>query len=91
MITNVKNMMKERLTEYQNRNKKLPERIIIFRGGVSEGQFDIVLKDEAREIKAAFRAFKSYNPSFSATSADDIAFGTSCLFAYTRTGRPFGK
>ena len=62
MITEVKDMMKERLTEYRNRNKKLPERVIVFRGGVSEGQFDTVLKEELPDIKAAFRAFSQYNP-----------------------------
>ena len=62
MITEVKDMMKERLTEYRNRNKKLPERVIVFRDGVSEGQFDTVLKEELPDIKAAFRAFSQYNP-----------------------------
>ena len=60
-------MMKERLQEYQKKNGKLPERVIVFRDGVSEGQFDIVLKDEVREIKAAFRSFKSYSPKLTVT------------------------
>ncbi|KAI5118505.1 hypothetical protein M0805_004005 [Coniferiporia weirii] len=62
MITDVKKMMVERLTEYSSRQKSLPERVIVFRDGVSEGQFDQVLLLELPEIKAAFRSFKDYKP-----------------------------
>lgn len=50
--------MIERLQEYLNYNKKLPDRIIVFRDGVSEGQFDLVLKHERPEIEKALKAMK---------------------------------
>lgn len=67
MIQSIKEMMIERLTEYRTRMRALPERVFVFRDGVSEGQFDIVLKNELPEIKAAFQAFQSYNPKLSVT------------------------
>jgi eukaryotic translation initiation factor 2C len=36
MIQELRDMMIERLLLYEKRNKRLPERIIIFRDGVSE-------------------------------------------------------
>ncbi|THH04985.1 hypothetical protein EW145_g5129 [Phellinidium pouzarii] len=62
MITEVKAMIIERLIEYSKRQKSLPERVIVFRDGVSEGQFDQVLIHELPEIQAAFRSFKDYRP-----------------------------
>lgn len=47
---------KDRLRLWQDSNKKqLPEYIIIFRDGVSEGQFNMVLKDELPNIRQACR------------------------------------
>ncbi|KAJ8105143.1 hypothetical protein ONZ43_g7544 [Nemania bipapillata] len=43
----------DRLRLYQKHNKKLPKNIIIFRDGVSEGQFETVLKEELPYIRAA--------------------------------------
>ncbi|KAH8113207.1 Piwi-domain-containing protein [Phellopilus nigrolimitatus] len=62
MITGVKQMMTERLSEYLKHMKTLPERVVVFRGGVSDGQFKHVLAHELPEIKAAFRSFKGYSP-----------------------------
>ena len=55
-------MMVERLNEYRKRMNKLPDRVLVFRDGVSEGQFDQVLIHELPEIKKAFRTFQQYNP-----------------------------
>lgn len=55
MIQNFEGMMIERLKLYEARNKALPERVILFRDGVSEGQFDKVLTDELPKIREAFR------------------------------------
>lgn len=57
MITDLKSMMEERLRLYQSKKKALPRRIIIYRDGVSEGQFNLVIQEELPEIKKAFEAF----------------------------------
>ncbi|KAH8109367.1 Piwi-domain-containing protein [Phellopilus nigrolimitatus] len=62
MVTDLKKMMVERLDEYFKRMKTLPERVVVFRDGVSEGEFVQVLVAELPEIKAAFLSFKGYNP-----------------------------
>jgi hypothetical protein len=47
---------KDRLRLWQDNNgKRLPEYIVIFRDGVSEGQFNMVLKDELPNIRQACR------------------------------------
>ncbi|KAH8109520.1 Piwi-domain-containing protein [Phellopilus nigrolimitatus] len=62
MITDVKEMMIERLNEYTKRMKTLPERVVVFRAGVSDGQFKHVLTHELPAIKAAFLSFKGKSP-----------------------------
>lgn len=62
MVTDLKKMMVERLDEYFKRMKTLPERVVVFRDGVSEGEFVQVLVAELPDIKAAFLSFKGYNP-----------------------------
>ncbi|KAL4072209.1 Piwi domain-containing protein [Scleroderma yunnanense] len=58
MITNLKNMMIGRLELFKARNKgKLPDRVLVYRDGVSEGQFNIVRDEELPEMKQAFRKF----------------------------------
>lgn len=62
-------MMKERLLLYRTKNaNKLPERIIVFRDGVSEGQFALVLAQELPSIRKACQAMpqpggKPYSPT----------------------------
>jgi hypothetical protein len=66
MITNLANMMAERLRAFTARSKRLPDRILVYRDGVSEGQFAIVVGEELPELRAAFRKFdtaqKPYRP-----------------------------
>lgn len=59
MVTNLDQMMVERLELFKLRNKQLPDRILVYRDGVSEGQFKIVIDEEMPKIKAAFRKFDS--------------------------------
>ncbi|CAE6486384.1 unnamed protein product [Rhizoctonia solani] len=59
MITDLTDMMIERLNAFQVRNKVLPERILFFRDGVSEGQFLTVRDDELPKVNAAFAKYKS--------------------------------
>jgi eukaryotic translation initiation factor 2C len=56
VIQDIKGMMAKRLLCYKNKNKALPEKVILFRTGVPESQFDLVLRQELPEIKKAFVA-----------------------------------
>ncbi|KAG8785348.1 hypothetical protein FRC15_001567 [Serendipita sp. 397] len=59
MIQNLEKMIVDRLLLYQLHNKALPERVLFFRDGVSEGQFDSVLVEELPQIRKAFeRVYK---------------------------------
>ncbi|KAI6040506.1 Piwi domain-containing protein [Pisolithus marmoratus] len=58
MITKLKDMMISRLEIFRSCNKgKLPERVLVYRDGVSEGQFDIVRSEEHPEIMKAFQKY----------------------------------
>ncbi|KIK78298.1 hypothetical protein PAXRUDRAFT_834618 [Paxillus rubicundulus Ve08.2h10] len=60
MVTNLKNMMIDRLKLFQSKNNgKLPERVLVYRDGVSEGQFNIVRLDERPQMFAAFQTFST--------------------------------
>ncbi|KAJ7747645.1 argonaute-like protein [Mycena maculata] len=72
MLSELRDMLVERLLVYEKKNKVLPQRIIVFRDGVSEGQFDIVVQEEKAQILEAFeklstkaRGPKPYRPSVS--------------------------
>lgn len=53
IIVDFKNMAKELLLEFYRSTRKRPERIFVFRDGVSEGQFDQVLTHEYAALRAA--------------------------------------
>ncbi|KAL8669539.1 MAG: hypothetical protein Q9168_005871 [Polycauliona sp. 1 TL-2023] len=56
MILHLKSMFLERLDHWQDKfPNNLPERIVIYRDGVSEGQYKTLLKDELPQITAACR------------------------------------
>lgn len=61
-IVNFGEMCLELVDSYARVNQVRPEKIILFRDGVSESQFDMVLNEELADIKWAFR-MKNYNPS----------------------------
>jgi eukaryotic translation initiation factor 2C len=56
MIDGMQDMLVERLQLYKKKNKSLPQRIIFYRDGVSEGQFDLVLQHELPQMTKAFEA-----------------------------------
>lgn len=65
MVSNLDRMLRERLHLYQRTNKKLPDRILIYRDGVSEGQFPAVIAEELPLMHKACRQFdlpKKYEP-----------------------------
>lgn len=53
MITDVGNMLKSRLTLWQKHNKQLPENILVYRDGVSEGEYELVRDLEVPALKKA--------------------------------------
>jgi len=57
MVTNLAKMTWERLTLFKQKNRLLPQRILVYRDGVSEGQFFTVLEEELPAMKQAFRKF----------------------------------
>ena len=55
MVKNLDDMIAELLQEYFRVNKTHPENLVIFRDGVSEGQFEIVNRTEIPLIQAGIR------------------------------------
>lgn len=55
-------MCLELIESYDRLNKVKPEKIIIFRDGVSEGQFDMVLNEELFDLRRALRTV-NYSPT----------------------------
>ncbi|KDR72808.1 hypothetical protein GALMADRAFT_158483 [Galerina marginata CBS 339.88] len=55
MLDELRDMLIERLQVYERKNKALPSRVIVYRDGVSEGQFDTVLEEELPQILDAFK------------------------------------
>lgn len=53
MVDGLEAMFKSRLLLWRDRNKTLPENILVYRDGVSEGQYDIVLDQELPCLRAA--------------------------------------
>ncbi|CAE6967225.1 ago3 [Symbiodinium sp. CCMP2456] len=61
-ITDLSSMAQSILEKWRNVNNKLPETIIYYRDGVSDGQFINVLK---RELNLLDSAFKNISPTYS--------------------------
>ncbi|GKV36841.1 hypothetical protein SLEP1_g44931 [Rubroshorea leprosula] len=59
-IQDFKEMCLEHLEAYVKLNKVRPDKIMIFRDGVSEGQFDMVLNEELSGLKGAFRSMNYF-------------------------------
>ncbi|KAI0291922.1 Piwi domain-containing protein [Multifurca ochricompacta] len=65
--TILRDMIVERLEAYRRHSKVLPERMIVFRDGVSEGQYDEVLKEELPQFFAAFQTVDAKNSKYHPT------------------------
>ena len=61
MVISIDTMMTELLNQYHKVNNVYPKNVIIFRDGVSDGQFNKVLTIEIPRIESAFRQEKIYN------------------------------
>lgn len=55
MVTGLEKLMMSRLDVWRKKNPQLPENILIYRDGVSEGQYSQVLEDELPLIRNACR------------------------------------
>jgi len=63
MIKKLDQMVYDILVNYRNHQKKLPQKIIVYRDGVSEGQFQHVIDNEYSLLEKAFKSFgPNYNP-----------------------------
>ncbi|KAI1174313.1 Piwi-domain-containing protein [Nemania sp. FL0916] len=58
MVSELKSMLESRLRLWKNkgRHASLPENILVYRDGVSEGQYAAVLEEELPQIRAACKA-----------------------------------
>ncbi|KAI0313106.1 Piwi-domain-containing protein [Amylostereum chailletii] len=66
-IAELADMMIERLLAYQKHSKSLPERVLVFRDGVSEGQYDKVLREELPQLFEAFKRIDPKKPNYHPT------------------------
>ena len=62
MVSTLKEMMQERLKLWINQNKRGPVKILIYRDGVSEGQYKTVLEDELKQIREACKEIYGQRP-----------------------------
>uniref|UniRef100_A0A5B6Z4E7 Uncharacterized protein n=1 Tax=Davidia involucrata TaxID=16924 RepID=A0A5B6Z4E7_DAVIN len=67
-ILNFGSMCLDLLQSYERLNKVKPQRIVVFRDGVSEGQFDMVLNEELHDLKKAIYE-KNYRPTITVVVA----------------------
>ncbi|KAF1931392.1 Piwi-domain-containing protein [Didymella exigua CBS 183.55] len=54
MVNELEEMIIERLKLWQMRNRSLPDKVIVYRDGVSEGQYRLVLENELPAFEKAF-------------------------------------
>ncbi|KAI0370698.1 Piwi-domain-containing protein [Pilatotrama ljubarskyi] len=63
MVEKLTEMTIERLQLYKKKNgNRLPDRIFVYRDGVSEGQYHLVLREELPKIQAAFKQISPKAP-----------------------------
>ncbi|ELR02128.1 hypothetical protein GMDG_05287 [Pseudogymnoascus destructans 20631-21] len=53
MVTDLSEMMRSRLRLWREKNKALPENILVYRDGVSEGQYQVLKDDEIPSLRKA--------------------------------------
>ena len=51
MVTDLSEMLRSRLRLWRDRNKTLPENILVYRDGVSEGQYQVLKDDEIPSLR----------------------------------------
>ncbi|KAF9024374.1 Piwi-domain-containing protein [Hymenopellis radicata] len=61
MVDELDVMVRERLLLFKEKNRVYPKRILVYRDGVSEGQYEIVIREELKKIKDATRSLNKNN------------------------------
>ena len=64
LLDAIRTCMTAALRNYLELNKHLPERIILYRDGVGDGQLGIVKDHEIPQFTHCFEQFEGYNPKF---------------------------
>lgn len=64
LADNLKLCMTNALKVYHSINNSLPERIVVYRDGVGDGQLPAVVEHEVPQIMSAFKEQTDYNPKF---------------------------
>ncbi|PFH51130.1 hypothetical protein AMATHDRAFT_75110 [Amanita thiersii Skay4041] len=64
MVENLIGMFQDRLKLFQQKSKVLPKRILVYRDGVSEGQFEQVVYQELPRIRQACDKFSTPKDSY---------------------------
>lgn len=62
MIQGFRDIIAEQLEYYKRKNGRLPSKLLYYRDGVSEGQFQEVLSVELAAMYAACKSQQAYNP-----------------------------
>ncbi|KAI0773186.1 Piwi-domain-containing protein [Trametes elegans] len=62
MVEKLTEMTIERLQLYKKKNGRFPDRILVYRDGVSEGQYHLVIREELPKIQAAFKQISPKAP-----------------------------
>ena len=62
MVSTLNVMMQERLRLWINQNNRTPAKILVYRDGVSEGQYKTVLEDELVQIREACKEIYEHRP-----------------------------
>ncbi|EKM51085.1 uncharacterized protein PHACADRAFT_212985 [Phanerochaete carnosa HHB-10118-sp] len=71
MVEDLTKLLVERLQLYEQKTRTLPERVLVYRDGVSEGQYKLSLEKELPQILDAFKKFNTaarktpYRPTLS--------------------------
>lgn len=61
-VSVLEEMISERLKLWQEKNNRLPDKVIVYRDGVSEGQYDMVRNDEYPQFVNAFKELYAKKP-----------------------------
>jgi eukaryotic translation initiation factor 2C len=71
-IQDLTDMVKERILDWHKKNGKLPKRVLFYRDGVSESQYDVVREHEIPQIQKAFNKAQAVIAGTSTTA--DVQF-----------------
>ncbi|KAF2122915.1 hypothetical protein BDV96DRAFT_656661 [Lophiotrema nucula] len=62
-------MVKERIRDYSDIRRSLPQKVLYYRDGVSRGQYDTIIDTELKQIKKAFEEIAGLKPKLTAIVA----------------------